>query len=225
MFTRAARPQHRLLRRARPLAHRGEPLDRRRRPRPSTPTSSRARISRCSAWPRPRADCSGRRTTATPGAHPVVVLGHRFYRERFGGDPQVVGRTVSVNGHPMSVVGVAPPGFKGVEVGTRDRPLRAPGHADAGAAHLEADPRRLALALAHRDGAPEGRRLRRAGDARASTSSTRSSCRRTSKTATSTRPRTERSRTEFLAEEARPSSPAGAARRACATRRGRRCSS
>jgi predicted permease len=52
-----------------------------------------------------------------PGAHPVVVLGHRFFQDRFGGDPNVVGRTVGINGHPMTVVGVAPPGFHGVEVG------------------------------------------------------------------------------------------------------------
>ena len=52
-----------------------------------------------------------------PGAHPVVVLGHRFFAERFGGDPSAVGRTVKVNGHAMTVVGVAPEGFNGVEVG------------------------------------------------------------------------------------------------------------
>ena len=51
------------------------------------------------------------------GGHPVVVLGHRLFERRFGGDPSVVGRTVSVNGQPMTVVGVAPRGFDGVEVG------------------------------------------------------------------------------------------------------------
>jgi predicted permease len=54
----------------------------------------------------------------TPGAHPVVVLGHGFFVRRFGGDPGVVGRSVRVNGHPMTVVGVAPRGFHGVEVGS-----------------------------------------------------------------------------------------------------------
>ena len=52
-----------------------------------------------------------------PGGHPVVVLGHGFFERRFGGDPKVVGQSVLVNGHPMTVVGVAPPGFHGVEVG------------------------------------------------------------------------------------------------------------
>ena len=54
----------------------------------------------------------------TPGAHPVVVLGHRFFESRFGGDPAVLGRSIRINGHPMTVVGVAPAGFHGVEVGS-----------------------------------------------------------------------------------------------------------
>jgi predicted permease len=53
----------------------------------------------------------------TPGAHPVVVLGHGFWTRRFAADPRVVGQSVLVNGHPMAVVGVAPPGFHGIEVG------------------------------------------------------------------------------------------------------------
>ncbi len=52
-----------------------------------------------------------------PSGHPVIVLGHGYFQRRFGGDPGVVGRTLSVNNHPMTVVGVAPPGFDGVEVG------------------------------------------------------------------------------------------------------------
>ncbi len=52
-----------------------------------------------------------------PSGHPVVVLGHAFFQRRFGGDAGVVGRTVSINNHPMTVVGVAPPGFDGIEVG------------------------------------------------------------------------------------------------------------
>jgi len=54
----------------------------------------------------------------TPSGHPVVVLGYSFFERRFGGDPGVVGRVVSVNSHPMTVVGVAPRGFDGVEVGS-----------------------------------------------------------------------------------------------------------
>jgi hypothetical protein len=47
----------------------------------------------------------------------VAVLGHGFWTRRFGADPAVVGRAVHVNGHPMTVVGVAPEGFHGIAVG------------------------------------------------------------------------------------------------------------
>ena len=52
-----------------------------------------------------------------PGGHPVVVLSHGFWTRRFGSDPRVVGQTVRVNDHPMTVVGIGPLGFHGVEVG------------------------------------------------------------------------------------------------------------
>ncbi len=44
----------------------------------------------------------------------MVVLSHRLWRDRFGGDPGVIGRTVRLNGHPFTVVGVAPAGYTGV---------------------------------------------------------------------------------------------------------------
>jgi len=47
------------------------------------------------------------------GAHPVIVLGHAYWRTRFGSDPGIVGRTVVLNGHPFEVVGVAPEDFRG----------------------------------------------------------------------------------------------------------------
>ncbi len=52
-----------------------------------------------------------------PGADPAVVIGHGFWKRRFGSDRAVVGRVLSVDDHPMTVVGVAPEGFHGVEVG------------------------------------------------------------------------------------------------------------
>ena len=45
------------------------------------------------------------------GAEPVVVLSHRLWREDFGGDPRVVGRTVLMDGQPRTVVGVMPSEF------------------------------------------------------------------------------------------------------------------
>lgn len=44
---------------------------------------------------------------------PVIVLGYDFWKKRFNGDPAVVGRQVTIDGHPVSVIGVAPKGFYG----------------------------------------------------------------------------------------------------------------
>jgi macrolide transport system ATP-binding/permease protein len=49
------------------------------------------------------------------GQDPVVVLGYDYWIEKFNGDPNVVGRPVAVDGHPFTVVGVAPRGFHGVQ--------------------------------------------------------------------------------------------------------------
>ena len=50
----------------------------------------------------------------TPGGHPVAVLGHRYWTTRFGSNPAVVGEALVVNGHSMTIVGVAPDGFTGM---------------------------------------------------------------------------------------------------------------
>jgi MacB-like periplasmic core domain len=47
----------------------------------------------------------------TPNTNPVVVVSHNFWQRRFGGDPSAVGRAVTLNGHPFTVIGVAPDGF------------------------------------------------------------------------------------------------------------------
>jgi putative ABC transport system permease protein len=46
-----------------------------------------------------------------PGAVPVVILGHALWRNRYGSDPRVLGRTIRVNGVPSVVIGVMPDGF------------------------------------------------------------------------------------------------------------------
>lgn len=51
-----------------------------------------------------------------PGAGPVVVLSDALWRTRFGADPAVVGRTVTLNDHPLTVVGVAAPAVVGTEL-------------------------------------------------------------------------------------------------------------
>ena len=55
------------------------------------------------------ADCSA------PGASPVVVLSDELWRTRFGGDPQIVGKNVSLNRTKFFVIGVAAAGFRGLD--------------------------------------------------------------------------------------------------------------
>jgi len=50
------------------------------------------------------------------GAHPVAVLSHTFWRNAFGADPNILGRTLQVNGYPLTVIGVTTKGFSGVEL-------------------------------------------------------------------------------------------------------------
>jgi predicted permease len=52
-----------------------------------------------------------------PGRHPIVVLSDSLWKSQFGSDPDIVGRTVRVNTFPLTVVGVAAPGFHGTIVG------------------------------------------------------------------------------------------------------------
>ena len=53
----------------------------------------------------------------TGAAHTVAVLSDAYWKRAFGADPGVIGKTVLVDNVPISVVGVAPAGFCGVEVG------------------------------------------------------------------------------------------------------------
>jgi predicted permease len=54
---------------------------------------------------------------AVPDSQPVVVLSYSFWRSYFGGDRGVIGRTIALNSHAMTILGVAQPGFDGVELG------------------------------------------------------------------------------------------------------------
>jgi predicted permease len=51
-----------------------------------------------------------------PGAEPVAVVSHRYWQLRFGGDPNIVGTPIRVNGVPFEIVGVTQPGFDGTEI-------------------------------------------------------------------------------------------------------------
>jgi putative ABC transport system permease protein len=52
-----------------------------------------------------------------PEADPIVALSYGYWQRRFGSDRQVIGQTILINGHPFTVVGIAPPTFQSVQMG------------------------------------------------------------------------------------------------------------
>jgi predicted permease len=50
------------------------------------------------------------------GAHPVMVISYKYWQTRFAGDVGVLGKIVKANGHPFSIIGVAPSSFAGTEL-------------------------------------------------------------------------------------------------------------
>ncbi len=56
------------------------------------------------------------------GAPPVAVISFQSWQGKYGSDPSVVGATYDVNGHPFTIVGVAPPGFFGAKIASADMP-------------------------------------------------------------------------------------------------------
>ena len=50
-----------------------------------------------------------------PGANPVAVISYVCWQTRFGGDESLLGKTVLLNNHPFTIIGVAPKGFTGTE--------------------------------------------------------------------------------------------------------------
>jgi predicted permease len=52
---------------------------------------------------------------ATPGSGAVAVLSYHFWQQSLSSDPQIVGKSISINGAPFEVVGVMPQGFHGIK--------------------------------------------------------------------------------------------------------------
>ncbi len=58
-------------------------------------------------------------TDDNSAASPVAVISYRYWEKRFGGNPAIVGRQITLNNLPFTVVGVTPPGFEGaMDVGS-----------------------------------------------------------------------------------------------------------
>jgi len=52
----------------------------------------------------------------TPSRDDVTVISDELWRNRFGGDPAIIGRTITITGRPFVIVGVAPPAFQGTTI-------------------------------------------------------------------------------------------------------------
>jgi hypothetical protein len=52
-----------------------------------------------------------------PGASPVAVISDSYWARKFARDPGVIGRSLLIEGQPVTIVGVTPPGFEGPTVG------------------------------------------------------------------------------------------------------------
>ena len=61
-----------------------------------------------------------REDSAAPGGAPVMVLSYAAWRDKFGGNPSIVGKKLLVHGYPLEVIGVAREGFDGLEDSPRD---------------------------------------------------------------------------------------------------------
>jgi predicted permease len=53
-----------------------------------------------------------------PNGHPVVVISYSYWQRRFGLSPATIGKTISISGRSFTIIGVTPPKFFGVDVGT-----------------------------------------------------------------------------------------------------------
>ena len=52
----------------------------------------------------------------TPNTHPVAIISHDLWQKRFGGDRNIIGGHLSLNGHGFTIIGVTPAGFNGPDV-------------------------------------------------------------------------------------------------------------
>ncbi len=101
-----------------------------------------------------------------PNGSPVIVLSYEYWQHRFGGDGSVIDRSVRLNGHPYTIVGVAAPGYKGLSPEAIPQlfvPLTMVPQIDL----RPRLPRRRAQLLAQSGRTPQARRHRAAGADRA----------------------------------------------------------
>src|SRR5207245_3549335 len=52
-----------------------------------------------------------------PGGDPIAVISYGYWKRQFGLDPAAVGKSITLNGQPFTIIGVTAPGFDGISVG------------------------------------------------------------------------------------------------------------
>jgi predicted permease len=80
-----------------------------------------------------------------------AVLSYNFWKQRFGGDPTVIGRTIRLNTYPFTIVGVSPPSFFGLVRGTDCEiriPILPPGQENAQLSQMSGQPQRWLTTVA-----------------------------------------------------------------------------
>ena len=100
---------------------------------------------------------------------PVIVLGYRIWKSRFNSDPNILGKSIALSGHPYTVIGVAPPYFRGIDlildaqfwvpIGNIDQLLPNTGHFDWRNYHWIAVAARLKPGVSRAEAAAELRLL------------------------------------------------------------------
>jgi len=96
---------------------------------------------------------------------PVIVLGNRIWKSRFNSDPNILGKSIALSGHTYTVVGVAPPYFRGIDlildtqfwvpIGNIDQLLPNTGHFDWSNYHWIAVAARLKPGVSRAEAAAE----------------------------------------------------------------------
>src|ERR1700682_4434232 len=51
------------------------------------------------------------------GGHPLAIISYDYWKNRFAGDPSIIGKTILVNNNKLTIIGVSQEGFDGVEPG------------------------------------------------------------------------------------------------------------
>ena len=87
------------------------------KPSVQTEKSFPATTSRCWGFPLSWGRTLTPDDDRTPGGHPVAFLTYGYWMRQFGGDRSLLNQTLLINDHPMTVVGIGPPRFGGIEVG------------------------------------------------------------------------------------------------------------